>query len=83
MTARFDPKDLKIESLFDVKGWVAVGVHNVPPCHRPWLTLSNFTVTGGGTGVGLVSTYTLVENGARVCEPLRIPCFTVNSSLEF
>lgn len=42
-----ETSDLRIESLFSVKGWVAV-------------------VTGGGTGLGLITAKALAENGARV-----------------
>ena len=40
-------KDLTAQSLFDVKGWVAV-------------------VTGGGTGLGLITAKTLAANGVKV-----------------
>ncbi|KAK5130936.1 hypothetical protein LTR08_001539 [Meristemomyces frigidus] len=42
-----DLKDLTAQSLFDVKGWVAV-------------------ITGGGTGLGLITAKTLAANGVKV-----------------
>lgn len=42
-----DIKDLTVQSLFDIKGWVAV-------------------VTGGGTGLGLITAKALAANGAKV-----------------
>ncbi|KAK4541669.1 hypothetical protein LTR36_007813 [Oleoguttula mirabilis] len=42
-----DLKDLTVQSLFDIKGWVAV-------------------VTGGGTGLGLITAKALAANGAKV-----------------
>lgn len=42
-----DLKDLRTESLFNIKGWVAI-------------------VTGGGSGLGLITANALAANGAKV-----------------
>jgi pyruvate/2-oxoglutarate dehydrogenase complex dihydrolipoamide dehydrogenase (E3) component len=54
---------LNISSLFNVEGRVAIGM-------SPILVLSqkptDHTVTGGGTGLGLVTATALAENGCKV-----------------
>jgi len=61
---------LKIENLFSVQGWVAVGEFDsfrsldlYQRQSKKWLIC---IVTGGGTGLGLVTANALAENGARV-----------------
>lgn len=55
---------LKIDNLYNVDGWVAVGESLLRSFVYPAVLTQ--TVTGGGTGLGLITAAALAENGARV-----------------
>lgn len=55
---------LLVPQLFDVKGWVTIGT--VSPQQCAIRVDADDVVTGGGTGLGLVTAAALAENGAKV-----------------
>lgn len=53
-------------SLFNLQGQVAVGASLAPPLHARTSSRSLESVTGGGTGLGIMAARALAANGMRV-----------------
>jgi hypothetical protein len=62
----FGSDKLNVAELYKIKGQVALGTYDSVSKQLLRLTYASFTVTGGGSGLGLVTAAALAQNGCRV-----------------